>query len=580
MAKLCFLAIAFTGLGIQLSDLAWEDWQSWLLVGGSVCLPLVGMFFGNHVLWGMFIGLGTSVRWISLGELGREHPRCLMTVEEICQRHRLPLPKLGVVKLKTPYFLAYGIRRVHFVMAAELLTALSDEELSLLLAQGLGQAHHGDLALVSFGSLIPTAAQMLQSRLGELPRALRQLSIAIPYVGTVFLVLALVLDLINWGMQRLADVSALPLQWVLRLRHYYADRFAAIATGNPQRLWRTLGKLAHLVVTHAPENTTAAGQAKKHLSAFTRLCVMDFNGAIALGSGFAYGANNEMLGTLLSWELFNPRANLLEVQSSHPLLGRRLHRLCQVPPTDEDLQHQVKTLQRQISPSRLSQGLVYEWLLTFGEPIWLGFALVLGFVAFTHSPLPFLGVPLFISAAAFSQLLQLARQFPRFGRLSTLPITRLLGDPYLSGTRGQPVQMEGILMQRGDRLFDYGSEFKLVDETGAVDLAFVHPLFATGKPFSRVLTLVEQHKSVMIQGWFYRTPIPMVRVAKLTAEGIKPLLYHHGSRRASIVALLTLLAIATFWWTFNSPTPSAPESAPPAEMEIQFEAPTAVPPQP
>jgi Zn-dependent protease with chaperone function len=566
-------------LGAFPGGLGWRLWAAWLsyvllaiaLIGTLVVLgeqplwlvaPSVAVLFGAlHLSTDAFMDRllesGGAPRWISLGELGRSHPRCLMLLEEICHRYRLPLPRLGVIKLKTPYLLTYGIRQPRFVLAAELLTAFSDEELSLLLSQGLGHVYWGGLAVVSFGSLIPMVATVAQSRFGDLPAQLRQLS-GVPYLGTLFLGLATLLDTVTWVLQRLADGVDLPLQWLLRERHYHSDRFAAVATGNPQRLWRTLAKLAHFAVTHPAETNTSAQRARDYLTTFARFNIVDLDGAIALGSSYAYGATNGTTGSLLSWELFSPRADLLEMQRQHPLLGRRLQRLCQIPPADGDLQQQIGAQQQPLSALRLAQGLFYEKLLTLGEPLWVLLALLLGYGTFTHGRYPLLGVPLVLGALVLGRVLRLTLLFPRLGPMSSLTISRLLGDPYASAVRGQPVQLQGILTQRGDRLLDYGSTLKLVDETGVIDLVFPEPLLTVGHPLGRATALVEKHKAVILQGWFYRTTIPTVRVARLTSEDTKPLTFRHRSRHVASIAILTLLAAVALWLILGTPAASPP----------------------
>ncbi|MEN9218559.1 MAG: M48 family metalloprotease, partial [Gloeomargarita sp. DG_2_bins_126] len=112
------------------------------------------------------------------------------------------------------------------------------------------------------------------------------------------------------------------LLYLSRVREYFADHFAAEATGNPNALSQALVKIAYGILDQSQKSE----QPSRVLEGTRALGIFDPKAAVATGT--VYGAaGTEAVGRVFLWDLFNPWATWMELNSTHPLTGKRVRAL-------------------------------------------------------------------------------------------------------------------------------------------------------------------------------------------------------------------------------------------------------------
>jgi hypothetical protein len=107
-----------------------------------------------------------------------------------------------------------------------------------------------------------------------------------------------------------------------RFRLNYSDRRAAEITGNPNGLIRALLKITIGIANDIKKQEHTSWQ----LESLNLLAPVSYQQSLCLGSI----AGHLPWESLLTWENSNPYRRWFTINNSHPLLGDRLQRLCQI----------------------------------------------------------------------------------------------------------------------------------------------------------------------------------------------------------------------------------------------------------
>ena len=195
------------------------------------------------------------------------------------------------------------------------------------------------------------------------------------------------------------------------------------------------------------------------------------------------------------FDYYNPWAKLVQLNSTHPLTGRRIAHLGRlakekgqcIGPYDVE----AAAMRVQLSRGRLRLRFVAELLLLL-FPLLLGLAVGL------------LGAWPLVPAA-------IARRAPHaaaplsFWRAVQCSVMGLMSDPAASPVRARSVRLEGKAIGRVDPGFIAGEDFIFQDRTGLIAVDFRSMLGIIGNLFAgwkRVPKHVEQPSEV--RGWFRR----------------------------------------------------------------------------
>ncbi len=244
-----------------------------------------------------------------LNNYSRETGRVL---HRYCQQRHWQIPKLLILPTAAPLALTYGnlARNARIVVSQGLLEQLADDEIATIYAAQLGHITHWDFVVMSLVLLVTLPTYSLYQQLSEWGNKLSKGIWHWPItIGAS----------ICYGFWCLLTGTAL---WLSRLRLYYSDRLAAEITGNPNALTRALLKIAIGVANDIQKAEHTSWQ----LESLNLLTPVGYQQSLSLGSVVGHLT----FESLLTWDHLNPYRRWLAINNTHPLIGDRIQRLCQI----------------------------------------------------------------------------------------------------------------------------------------------------------------------------------------------------------------------------------------------------------
>ena len=447
------------------------------------------------------------MRFLDEAELSERYPHVHRLIHEVAQEYRFAAPRIGIIEDRNPTAFTYGRGRsnARIVLTLGIFEFLDEDETRAVVAHELGHIVHRDFIVMTFaGALV----QILYQLYVGLTRKKSDSKNKLAWLGLVALVF-------YW-------IGEYLLLYLSRAREYMADTFAA-TRAEPQHLASALVKIAYGI---ASVDDTEATQ---HLLKSTRhMGVIDPNNAKAMGvlaTGMqgaverphdaagspASGSKVEIPAPVLLFEIYNPWAKLSELNSTHPLTGKRIAALAHIArargirmPLDIEGAAAKAGLK-----GHSLWGLFFREALIYFLPLPVAMAVALaGFW------------PLAPAAFAATVLVTLLMRFPlRTPEPAT--VLELMSNPAASPVFGRPVRLEGTPIGRVNPGFFAGEDVMLRDRSGVIAVDFRSMAgfigdFLTG--WLRVSKHIAQPGSVT--GWFRRDMMGYVVLRELrTTQG-------------------------------------------------------------
>ena len=475
----------------------------------SVAITLifnVAAFFLSPFLMDLTQSWLYKTRWVSLTDVERQSPETARVIQRVCREKKIKQPRLGIIDDQNPTAFTYGSlpNSARLVVSQGLFTYLDDDEIATVYAHELGHIVHWDFAVMTMASTLVQITYLIYTFARRLGRGGNdKLKDA---VGTAAIA-AYVFYLIGTYL----------LLYLSRTREYFADHFAAQTTGNPNALSRALVKIAYGIL----EEGKRASEPSRLIEGTRALGIYDPKAAASTGTAYRIAAQPQQLGRVFLWDMFNPWGWWMELNSTHPLTGKRVRALSTYAeqlglPTEFDMGRVVKE-SRNLSKKKLYGNFVVDLLLYCAMPIGLFVGLGIGIALVgTFPTAPF---ALAIVGLGVGTLLRTFVMFPTFKQAPESDILKLMSDPYASPLRGKPVKLQGELIGRGDAGYEFGSDLKIQDRTGMIYLHYASRFGPIGNllfGMNRVKNLLGAQ--VGVTGWFRRGVAPWVDMTQLVAE--------------------------------------------------------------
>jgi Zn-dependent protease with chaperone function len=233
-------------------------------------------------------------------------------LQRCCQQRHWPFPKLRILPMAAPIILTYGSlpRNARIVVSKGLLEQLTDDEIAVVCATQLGHIAHWDFVVMSLVLLVTLPIYQVYEQISKLGDKIS---------GKIWRTPVTIAASLIYGVWCLLTGTAL---WLSRLRLYYSDRTAAEITGNPNALIRGLLKIAIGIATDIEKQEHTSYQ----LESLNLVAPMGYQQSLSLGTI----ASHLSFESFLRWDIVNPYRRWFTINNSHPLVGDRIERLCQI----------------------------------------------------------------------------------------------------------------------------------------------------------------------------------------------------------------------------------------------------------
>ncbi|MBG1268076.1 zinc metalloprotease HtpX [Nostoc sp. WHI] len=468
----------------------------------------IAAFFLSPFLMDLTQGWLYQTRWIQLAEVENLSPETAKVIRQICQEKKLKTPRLGIINDQNPTAFTYGSlpNSARLVVSQGLFTYLDDDEIATVYAHELGHIVHWDFAVMTVASTLVQICYLIYSTARRFGRGgdskIKDAMQTAALVAYVFYVLGTYL-----------------LLYLSRTREYFADHFAAESTGNPNGLSRALVKIAYGIL----EEGSRTQEPSRLIEGTRALGIYDHKAAASTGTAYRIASDTQKIGRVFLWDMFNPWGWWMELNSTHPLTGKRVRALSAYAeqlglPTEFDMGRVIgegKTL----SKSKLYGNFFLDVVLYGAETIGFFIGLLMGVILWSSSPNTglVLGAPLM--GLGIGIVVKALVMFPNYQQAPKTDILTLMSDPYASPLRGQPAKLEGQLIGRGDAGYKFGSDLKIQDRSGMLYLHYASRFGPIGNflfGMKRVQSLIgEQVETV---GWFRRGIAPWMDLIQLQSK--------------------------------------------------------------
>lgn len=432
-------------------------------------------------------------------------PKMAAFLRELCQAHRIPVPRFGVIADARPNAFTYG----HFPSTARLVITqgivdmLDEEERKAVLAHEIGHIVHWDFVVMTVAAAIPVVLYALyRTLLRASDRARRN--------GTYLWMVAI-------GAYLAYLIAHFLVLLLSRVREYYADEFSALTTRNPNALATALAKIAYGLVAQVSEEDEKSARTK--METVRALGIFDPHMArssalAAFASSTTTTVSPAAVVKAMGWDLWNPWASLYELASTHPLPAKRLKalerlalRLGQQPAFDFP----------ERPPTNYWNAFAVD--LFFAALPWamglLGLLVGLAMLTVHPSLMGLLGWVLLFGGIGY--LVKVAFAY-RKGDFVERKVAELVGEVAVSGVRAVPCQVRGTLIGRGIPGYLLSADLVLQDETGFITLQYRQPLGLLNWLFALFRADELIGRTVTAVGWYRRAPAPFVELLKVRLD--------------------------------------------------------------
>ena len=450
-----------------------------------------------------------QTRWVNLTDIEKLSPETAKIIRQVCQQKNITTPRFGIIDDQNPTAFTYGSlpNSARLVVSQGLFTYLDDDEVATVYAHELGHIVHWDFAVMTVASTLVQICYLVYSTARRITRGggdnkIKDAIETAGFVAYIFYVIGTYL-----------------LLYLSRTREYFADHFAAETTGNPNGLSRALVKIAYGIV----EEGSRAKEPSRLIEGTRALGIYDHKAATSTGTAYRISSDPQKVGRVFLWDMFNPWGWWMELNSTHPLTGKRIRALSTYSEqlgleTEFDMGRIIgegKTLNK----SKLYGNFFLDIVLYGAETIGFIGGLIVGIFMLSTSSNPglVLGSPLI--GLGVGILIKALIMFPDYSKAIATDILTLMSDPYASPLRGQPASLQGKLIGRGDAGYKFGSDLKLQDPSGMLYLRYASRFGPIGNflfGMKRVESLIGQ--KVGTTGWFRRGIMPWMDLIQLEGE--------------------------------------------------------------
>lgn len=466
-------------------------------------------------------------REFSKDVLNAHSREAVRVLQRCCQQRHWPLPKLRILPMAAPIILTYGSlpRNARIVVSQGLLEQLADDEIATIYATQLGHVAHWDFAVMSLLLLVTLPTYKLYQQVSELGNK----------ISGIWRWPLTILASLVYGVWCLLTGTAL---WLSRLRLFYSDRVAAEITGNPNALIRALLKIAIGIAADIQKQEHTSWQ----LESLNLLTPVSHQQSLSLGTI----ASNLSFESFLKWDTVNPYRRWFTINNSHPLMGDRIERLCQIArhwhlDTELHFVSEPSKVKRQSFLLQIAPWLGIPLGVLFAALVWLtwqlAFALKFLNLKWIYEDWSFITGCLLIGFS-IGTVMRINSFFPDIKPATVQTddcLPNLLADPSALPIDSISVRIVGKLLGRQGTSNSLAQDLILQSSAGLVKL---HHISWLGQSVNHQDLIGRQ---IIVTGWFRRGATPWIDIQTLETQSGKTIHSPHP-------IWSTFLAVAAQAW--------------------------------
>ncbi len=497
----------------------------WIAV--PVALLLMGL---QYLLSPWLIQLFFKIQWLEPKDTP-DFVRSLL--EDLSARHHLRVPRFGIIPDGNPNAFTFGHHpgNARIVITQGLLDLCDEKEVRAVVGHEFGHVVHWDFVVMTIAATLVMILYYIYV-FGRYSGSRRDRG------GGVVVLVAL-------GAYIAYIIGEYLVLFLSRVREYYADRYSAEITGNPNALGTALVKIAYGLarsgaasgVSVGAEAAQTAKQRQEQRDAarlspmrgFRSMGIFDpgMGASLALAAAGSYSTGDgaaaydpHVMVKAMEWDLFNPWAWICEISSSHPLPAKRIRALSKY--SDHLGQPRLFDFPERPAESywdEFATDLLVYYLPAIMALVGLGAGLGLAVGKLREPPGMLIVVGGAVLGAGVGSLVRLGFMYPQRG-FPESKVADLVSEVKVSKIRCIPATLQGEVIGRGIPGLYWSEDLVVRDDTGFMVLDYRQPLRILEFLFG--LFRAEQFvgQTISAVGWYRRFPRPYLEAWKIrTLDG-------------------------------------------------------------
>ena len=446
-----------------------------------------------------------NMRWIYKAKFDAELPVYLSDfIADVCEANNMKLPRIGYIDDGAPNAFTYGHTKndARIILTRGIFEMLNEEEVKAVVGHELGHAAHNDILVMTAAQLVPMVLYAVYKFCSDYKSSSNdkddsKSTGAIKLIGVIAYLLYIIANYI--------------VLWLSRTREYMADAFSAEVTRNPNALGSALVEIGFGLSTKA-----ARDQEGQSVTSPTTLGISDApsSKAIAVSSYTDGQFNKQAIKNAMKWDLWNPWATIYELNSTHPLISKRLMAISELSPAYGQEPYILFDL---VKPESYMDDFAKDVLISFLPAASFIIGLIIFFLCMNPgSDWRWCGLVLVIPLAA--SLYKYGYSHPK-KEFAPSDVRGLLGEVKVSGITSIPCEVKGTIIGRGNPGCVFNEDFVVRDESGIMLLDYSQPLFLINKVFALFKSPAYFDKIVTARGYYRRAPVPYIQLKELVIDG-------------------------------------------------------------
>ena len=449
-----------------------------------------------------------TTKWLYKANFNEEIPDYLKKfITEVCEKNKIKYPRIGIINDGAPNCYTYGRskRDARIIITRGIFDLLTEDEVKAVIGHELGHVAHYDMLVMTMAQLIPIVFYAIyEGCINNSSDSDNNYSGAIAIVAYVLYI-----------------ISQYIVLWLSRTREYYADSFSVDETKNPNALAEALVKIGFGLTTSEKSDKDKKDK-KRSVSAVNGLGIFDKKTSKSLvlcssSDGMSTKVSKTSIKNAMKWEKWNIWAKWYELNSTHPLISKRIENItkrCKEYKQDPYIIFDLKKDESYVDD------FLIEVLLKFLPIAGLISCIVFVMLMVANDSFKDYKIGLVISGLCmmFFETLLFLRRY-RKNKFKESTVESLLGEVKVSGVTPIPCKVEGSVIGRGDPGYIFSEDFVIKDKTGIMFLDYNQPMWLINKIFAFFKAKTFIDKDIIVKGWYRRSPVPYIEIYQMEMDG-------------------------------------------------------------